>query len=74
MCAKVFICAKLGKHRLVQNGGAHIPTYITSQVTSIVVLTALESQGAPSHLIWMDFASMYKIGLGLEELMCVIKE
>jgi len=73
LCTVVISCAKLGEHRLVQNVGAHLPNYVTSQVTS-VELTALESQSALSHSVLMvGFASMYKIGLGLEGLMCTIK-
>ena len=71
----VIICAKLGEHRLVQNGGAHLPSYVTSDVTSIVVLTALESQSALSHsVLTVDFANMFKIWLGLGGLMCTIKK
>ena len=71
----VIICAKLGEHRLVQNGGAHLPNYVTSRVTSVVVFAALESQSALSHSILMvDFARMFKIWLGLGGLMCSIKK
>ena len=71
----VISCAKLGEHRLVQNGGAHLPNYVTSQVTSVIELTALESQSALSHsVLTVDFANVYKIRLGLEGLMCTIKK
>ena len=46
LCTMIIICAKLGERSLVQNGGAHLPDYVTSHVMSIVVLTALECQSA----------------------------
>ena len=75
LCTVVISCAKLGEHRLVQNGGAHLPNYVTYQVTAVIELTALESQSALSHaILTVDFARMYKMGLGLERLMCTVKK